>query len=203
MIPPTVDAGAAETRTAGARVRTGKVTLAIASLALVVVAVTACGNSVEPSASPPAPSASPANVETTTPSVDSPASPSANDGFGPLAVIRAPDGTDTALTQGTLRVTKDCVLLETTSGLELLVWPADRTTWDAKTAQVGFTNFDGTIVQAGDGTRVRVGGGGSSNGEDGTTSQAWLAQMAWVQRPASSCPLASRWFVGGLERDAS
>ncbi len=173
------------------------------AIALVAIAVSACDNSVTPSASLPEPSASRSNIETPTPSVEGPASSAANVDFGPLAVIRPSDGTDTALTNGTLRVTKRCVLLKTDSGRELLVWPADRTAWDAEAQRVTFTNFDGTIVRVRDGTRVNVGGSGGSNAEDGTTSQAWLAQMHWVQRPADSCPLKSRWFVGGLERAGS
>lgn len=180
--------------------RRWKLTLTIA---LVAIALTACDNSVEPSASLPEPSASLSNIETPTPSVEGPASSAANVDFGPLAVIRPSDGSDTALTNGTLRVTKRCVLLKTDSGRELLVWPADRTAWDADTRQISFSNFDGTIVRVREGTRVNVGGSGGSNAEDGTTSQAWLSQMLWVQRPAGSCPLKSRWFVGGLERAGS
>lgn len=74
---------------------------------------------------------------------------------------------------------------------------------DTGTQQVGFVNADGTFVSAGDGTRVVVGGGGDSNAESGTMSEAWLSRMPWVKRPSDSCPLASRWIVGGLARPAS
>jgi hypothetical protein len=114
-------------------------------------------------------------------------------------MIRGNGGTDTGRQEGTLRVTDNCVLLETTAEVILLVWPADRTTWDSDTHRVDFLNVDGTSVSAGDATHVVLGGGGESNIESGTTSEAWLSSMPWVQRPSDFCPLTSRWIVGAVE----
>jgi hypothetical protein len=120
--------------------------------------------------------------------------------WGPLAVVPPQDGADTARTEGTLRITDTCVFLDGPGGPSLLVWPADRTTWNAQTRAITFANFDGSTVSAGDGTPVVLGGGGDSNDESGTTTEAWLARTPWVARPADSCPLDSRWWVGALTR---
>jgi hypothetical protein len=131
-----------------------------------------------------------------------PATPSNGTGgrWGPLAVVPPQEGADTARTEGTLRITDACVFLDTPGGPSLLVWPADRTTWDAQTSTITFANFDGSLVSAGDGTAVVLGGSGDSKDESGTTTEAWLARTPWVARPADSCPLDSRWWVGALTR---
>jgi hypothetical protein len=136
----------------------------------------------------------------TTPSVGLTATPPGGSTWGPLAVVPPQDGADTARTEGTLRVTDSCVFLVTTGGPVLLVWPADRTTWNPQARTVAFANFDGSTVSVGDGTPVVLGGGGDNNDESGTTTEAWLARTQWVARPAPSCPLDSRWWVGALTR---
>jgi hypothetical protein len=131
----------------------------------------------------------------------SPATPSASGAtWGPLAVVPPQGGADTARTEGTLRITDTCVSLDGPGGSSLLVWPADRTTWNAQTRAITFANFDGSTVSAGDGTPVVLGGSGDSKDESGTTTEAWLARTPWVARPADSCPLDSRWWVGALTR---
>jgi hypothetical protein len=136
----------------------------------------------------------------TTPSVVLTASPAPGSTWGPLAVVPPQDGADTARTEGTLRITDACVFLVTTGGPVLLVWPADRTTWNPQARTVAFANFDGSTVTVGDGTTVVLGGGGDNDDESGTTTEAWLARTQWVARPAASCPLDSRWWVGALTR---
>ncbi|MBA2720450.1 MAG: hypothetical protein H0U52_14600 [Chloroflexi bacterium] len=121
-------------------------------------------------------------------------------GWGPLAIVPPQDGTDSARTEGTLRITDTCVFLATAGGDDLLVWPADRTTWNPKARTVTFANSDGRTVSAGDGTPVVMGGGGDSNRESGSTTEAWMARTPWVARPSVSCPLESRWWVGALTR---
>jgi hypothetical protein len=131
-----------------------------------------------------------------------PATPSNGSGgkWGPLAVVPPQEGADTARTEGTLRITDACVFLDTPGGPSLLVWPADRTTWDAQASTITFTNFDGSTVSAGDGTAVVLGGSGDSTEESGTTSQKWLARTPWVAAPGASCPVESWWWVGALTR---
>ena len=128
-----------------------------------------------------------------------PSGPSSG-GWGPLAVVPPQEGADTARTEGELRITDTCVFLATRGGHVLLVWPADRTTWNAQARTIAFSNYDGSTVSAGDGTPVVLGGSGDSNEDSGTTTQAWLARTPWVARPAGSCPVASRWWVGALTR---
>ena len=127
-------------------------------------------------------------------------SPSPGATWGPLAVVPPQDGADTARTEGTLRITDACVFLVTRGGPVLLVWPADRTTWNTQARTIAFANFDGRTVTFGDGTRVVVGGSGDSNSDSGTTTEAWLARTPWVARPAPSCPSESWWWVGALTR---
>lgn len=118
--------------------------------------------------------------------------------WGPLAVVPPQDGADTVRTEGMLRITGSCAFLATSGGPVVLVWPADRTTWNAETQAITFANFDGSTASARDGARVVLGGGGDSNVESGTTNDAWLARTPWVARPDASCPLDSRWWVGAL-----
>ena len=127
-------------------------------------------------------------------------SPSSGSRWGALAVVPPQGGADTARNEGTLRITETCVVLVTRGGPVLLVWPADRTTWNAEERSVAFANYDGSAVTASDGAYVVVGGSGDSNDESGTTTEAWLARTPWVARPAASCPLEARWWVGALTR---
>jgi hypothetical protein len=118
--------------------------------------------------------------------------------WGPVAVVPPQDGADTARTEGTLRITDMCVLLDVADDFTLLVWPADRTTWDASARTISFANLDGTIVTVGDGMHVVVGGSGDDEVESGTTSEEWLSRTRWVAPPDVRCPMESRWMVGAL-----
>lgn len=153
------------------------------------------GARVEPSAPSPTPSVA---IATSTSLVVPGASPSSGGAWGPLAVVPPQEGTDTARTEGTLRITDACVFLVTTGGPVLLLWPADHTSWNSQTRTISFANFDGSAFRAGDGTRVVAGGSGDRNSDSGTTTEAWLARTPWVARPDASCPLESRWWVGAL-----
>ena len=146
-----------------------------------------CGASLTPSGTvtPPAPTPLPTT-----------AAPGAM--WGPLAVVPPQGGMDLARAEGTLRITDLCVFLETTSGEVLLLWPADRTAWNARDKTIGYRNPDGSHIDVADGTRIAVGGGGDSDEESGLTTEAWLAHTQWVARPAATCPLESRWTVGAL-----
>jgi hypothetical protein len=126
------------------------------------------------------------------------ASESPTDPWGPLAVIPPQDGSETARTEGTLRITDKCVVLETSDDVELLVWPADRTKWNAATGTISFMNVDGSIVTASERSHAVLGGGGSSNAESGTTTEEWLQSITWLAPPDMTCPRESRWFVGDL-----
>lgn len=156
------------------------------------------GARVDPTSPSTMPSVVPA--ASSTPSVVPGESPSSGSGWGPLAVVPPQGGADTARNEGTLRITETCVVLVTRGGPVLLVWPADRTTWNAEERSIAFANYDGSTVTASDGAYVVVGGSGDSNEESGMTTEAWLARTPWVARPAASCPLEARWWVGALTR---
>ncbi len=182
-----------------APLRTPSATLLVAAILIAAVAVgvdlvsrpTTPGSTGGPSAIAPA---------STPPGSTSPARlPLATEKWGPLAVIPPQDGADTARTEGTLRITDTCVfLVERGGGPVLLVWPADRTTWDAGARTITFANFDGTSVSVGDGMRVVLMGGGGGSSESGIAPEVWLAGMTWVARPVAGCPVDPHWGVGGL-----
>jgi len=125
------------------------------------------------------------------------ASAMAADRWGPLAVIPPQDGSDSARTEGRLRVSDDCVLLESPSGLTLLVWHADRTRWTPE-GSIGFANTDGVIATVRDGSEVVLGGSGDGESEGGRTAEAWMLGIDWVAPPGASCEFDQWWFVGDL-----
>ncbi len=118
--------------------------------------------------------------------------------WGPLAVIPPQDGSDTARTEGTLRITDNCVFLDERGERVLLLWPADQTRWDAGERTVTFDNADGQAVVVRDGTAGVLGGGGDSSDESGIAPEAWLESMTWVARPVDGCPIDPWWGVGQL-----
>lgn len=111
--------------------------------------------------------------------------------WGPLAVVEPSEGVMEARMTGTLRLTENCALLDTRGEDVLLVWPADRTTWnpDERTATLENVRNDETGT-AGDGDRVAMGGGAPSLGE------GWVDDIEWVSPPGPSCPTTAPWFVG-------
>jgi hypothetical protein len=116
-------------------------------------------------------------------------------------VVPPQDGTDLASLEGILRITDTCVLLDAPHEEVLLVWLADRTTWDPASRSITFVNFDGPVVTVRDGDRVGLGGSGSSAGvEGGLSGPEWIESRAWVARPNPACPLDHRWGVGILSR---
>lgn len=119
-------------------------------------------------------------------------------GWGPLAVDDSQEGGE-ALIHGTLRIDDECVLLEE-QGIEvLLVWPADRTRWNEAARTIIVMNRDGVENTIGDGSRVVMGGGGSSVEEGGLRSDRWIASVDWVARPSGECLRDVRWFVAQVD----
>jgi hypothetical protein len=118
--------------------------------------------------------------------------------WGPLAVMNMNGGMD-ALNTGVLRITGNCVVLETAGGeSELLVWPADRTRWDEASASIVFTDPEGTEATLHNGELVSLGGGGDSTSEGGVPIEEWVASVDWVAAPDASCPMEIRWFVSSV-----
>lgn len=119
--------------------------------------------------------------------------------WGPLAVVQGAGGEE-ALIEGSLQVGDQCVLLDERGTDVLLVWPADRTSWDAESETITFLLPTGEIVILGDGDRVVLGGGGSSVEEDGKSAGEFVAGLDWVSPPAHECVADTRWFVNELGR---
>jgi hypothetical protein len=104
--------------------------------------------------------------------------------WGPLSVVPASNVVMEALATGTLRITDECVVLEGAGGgIELLVWPVDRTSWDARARMITLRNLDGRTSTFRDGDQVQLGGGGGVRATD------------WIAPPAPSCPI-DYWYVG-------
>lgn len=122
--------------------------------------------------------------------------------WGPLAVTSADGSGGQALSQGTLQVTDECVLLDEQGEDVLLVWGAGQVTWNADERSVTIEDADGTVTVA-DGDEVRLSGGGSSVEEGGDPSEEWAAGIDWTSEPAPSCLTDTRWFVGDVERLSS
>jgi hypothetical protein len=132
--------------------------------------------------------------------IGSPSTGPSADPWGPLAVIPPEGGADTARTEGTLRITDECVFLEAQGEAPLLFWPADRTTWDGEARAITFRNFDKSVVTVSDGDHVVLGGSGDSEADSGTSGEDWVKQVALVAQPAPSCVLDPRWVVGAVGR---
>jgi len=124
--------------------------------------------------------------------------PASSPGWGPIAVVPAQGGTDTARTEGTLHLTETCTFVATANDQTLLLWPEDRTTWDARTGTITFANEDGSVAIVGDSSVVAIGGSGDSLEESGATVEQWLDRTPWVARPDASCSLERFWFVGDV-----
>lgn len=115
--------------------------------------------------------------------------------WGPLAVVPGSDAGDAALIQGALQIDDRCVLLDTGDEEALLIWPDDRTSWDADRQTVTFVRNNGQALRFEDGQQVSFGGGGSSRGEDGQTADEFTAAIDWVAAPDPDCVMNTRWFI--------
>lgn len=118
--------------------------------------------------------------------------------WGPLGVADAQGGGD-ALIHGTIQIRDDCVLLDEQGEEVLLVWPSDRTRWDASSRSITFESRDGARDTFSDGDPVVMRGGGSSLSEGGESSEEWVSSIDWVDRPADSCLRDVRWFVTQID----
>lgn len=115
--------------------------------------------------------------------------------LGPLAVVPGSEAGDGALIRGRLQIDDRCVLLDEQGEDVLLVWPADRTAWNADDGTVTFVRNNGQATSLKDGDQVSFGGGGSSREEDGLAADEFLAGIDWVAEPAADCVMDTRWFV--------
>lgn len=118
--------------------------------------------------------------------------------WGPLAVVPPPDGSDDALIAGTLEIGDRCVLLDERGEDVLLVWPSDRTVWNAVDRTIGSENTTGGSFEMTDGAAVSLGGGGESVDEGGRPADEFLSAIDWESAPDAACVADVRWFLGDV-----
>lgn len=116
--------------------------------------------------------------------------------WGPLAVVPPSNSQMEARLEGTLQITDECALVESGRHRLLLLWPADRTTWDSAEQAVTLEDLDGTSVTWGKGSYVVLSGGGVSAAERGVAEEEWLAHTPWVAEPSLNCQTTGWWIVG-------
>lgn len=117
------------------------------------------------------------------------------DPWGPLAVRPPQETFMEAQTGGTLRITDECVFLGDGDDSEvLLVWPADRTSWDGSNRTISYEDVDGTVTVA-DGDQVVMVGGYVPI----ESFEEWVAESAWVSSPAQTCRADLYWPVGAVD----
>jgi hypothetical protein len=124
---------------------------------------------------------------------------SADDTWGPLAVVSGPPSGQEALIAGSLHIGEHCVTLdEGADETVLLVWPSEGTSWDPQSEVIEYSDGDRT-VELSHSEKVSFGGGGDSVAEGGLTASEWIDSVdGWASEPDPSCPADVRWFVGAL-----
>jgi hypothetical protein len=162
-------------------------------LTVMLVACVSETRSDESQPSQPSPSAQPTSAAPTGPS-------------GPLAVVRGFSGGDFARTEGVLRITSGCVMLERSNDETwLLVWGSDQTRWDEDAEEIVFENSipGRETVRVHDGQFVELGGSGEPFSEQAPGPEAvpwdeWVTRLDWVAEPARSCAATGYWSVGAI-----
>jgi hypothetical protein len=119
------------------------------------------------------------------------------DPWGPLAVTGTNAGMD-ARNEGTLVLTEQCAFLERVGERELLVWPANQTSWSPATAEISFRRSEGQVMTVRHGQRIVLGGGGSSRAEDGLAGEEWASRIDWLVAPDPSCLVDVRFLVSDV-----
>lgn len=136
-----------------------------------------------------------------TPSESTPAGPTPREeeSWGPLAVEPPQDITTAAKAAGVrVRITDECVwqVEEGEDHRTLLVWPADRTTWNDDTGTITFEGSDGAVTVT-DGDRVTMGGGARTL----DSFEELVASLDWVSPPAQECRTDVYWRVSDLWKE--
>ncbi len=132
--------------------------------------------------------------------------------WGPLTVTTALGNGDQALTTGAIRISDECVVLETMDERPtLLVWSSTQASWDPQGRRILFRTRDGGVVELLDGQQVGLGGSGRglaadvlSPGEwDGLSWDEWITTVDWAAAPGPTCRADAVWFVGEAVPDPS
>jgi len=101
------------------------------------------------------------------------------------------------LATGAIRITEDCVTLSVGDASFLIVWPSDRTSWNASRRSVIFANRD-AFVEVVDGQRVGLGGGGT-DGRAHRFGAGWVEATQWINKPHSTCPTDDPYWVNEVQ----
>jgi hypothetical protein len=117
--------------------------------------------------------------------------------WGPLAVTPTNAGM-AARNEGTLVLTEQCTFLERAGERELLVWPANQTSWSPATAEISFRRSEGQVMTMRHGQRIVLGGGGSSRAEDGLDGEEWASRIDWLVAPDPGCLVDVRFLVSDV-----
>jgi hypothetical protein len=140
------------------------------------------------------------------PSAQPAASAGAGGPSGPLAVVRGFSGGNFARTEGVLRITSRCVILERSSGETwLLIWGVNQARWDQDAEEIVFeSSIPGReTVRVHDGQFIELGGSGELFSEQAPGPEAvpwheWFARFDWVAEPDRACGATGYWSVGGI-----
>lgn len=137
-----------------------------------------------------------------TPSEPSPTGPTPREeeSWGPLAVEPPEEASTTGLIDGvTVRITDQCVFMTENNEKDertLLVWAADRATWNEDAATITYEDSDGSVTIA-DGDRVNISGGYRHF----ESFQELVASIEWVSPPAEACRTTEFWDVGNVTKE--
>jgi hypothetical protein len=116
-------------------------------------------------------------------------------------------GGDMSRTEGVLRLSDNCVVLENANDAsELLVWSRERTAWDPGGRRVLLRLLNGSEIALADGQAVAIGGSGRAFSDDPGAREAipwdeWIASVDWVAEPDPACEVDSYWAVGDVSVD--
>ena len=114
--------------------------------------------------------------------------------WGPLAVRRGEGSPAEARIEGDLIVGSRCVFLDTGGDRFLLIWPEEKTAWDADAHEVIFGEPSSGRLRLGNGHHVAFSGGGWALGDQDSPppGEALLAPID------PSCSAGQGWFIGDL-----
>lgn len=127
--------------------------------------------------------------------------------WGPLAVSVESMVGEIIDTEGVVRLSTACAVLEGADGTSaLLVWPRDdtaETRWDQETSRIQFRNWSAAAqIEIGDGQAVALSGSGQPFSDDPSepdvVPQDWIASFDWIAAPDPSCTVDSYWAVSDV-----
>lgn len=116
--------------------------------------------------------------------------------WGPLAVTKGRFDSELLTTGGIVRITADCVFVETrTQGFVLLVWWQGTAHWDAATRLIRHRDNEGPEeLRSGDSVSL---GGSREHVPDWSD---WVGRIDWTAPPKPACETPTVWYVGAIAK---